>query len=383
MSIRFLHLADLHLGYRCSYLADKSGERKKDFYNAFASAVGFAIDSKNRIDFVLICGDLFEQHNPDEQTISFVQKHFSNLQKHNIPVILIPGTHDAYGYSHSVYKKTTLPGVTVISNPAFQKAAGIEIRSQKVHFYGFAFDSSKTAQPLENFIKTDEDGIHISLLHCSVIENPAIAVSEEDVPISLEQIAKSKMDYVALGHYHNYHEYKRDSVTAVYPGTLEGKSFDETGDRYLVIVQIDKPASDVSSGSNIKIEKKRFNLKTLREEIIDFSTEKIETQEDLISYIIKFSDPNSLLKIYLKGTTEFVPNTEILQSLLSDKFFYLEVIDSSRVFDSGLIHKIKDEKTIRGIFVRKIMEKIEQSPTDEREIFELALKIGVDEFTKQ
>ncbi len=383
MSIRFLHLADLHLGYRCSYLADKSGEREKDFYNAFASAIEFAIDRKNHIDFVLICGDLFEQHDPDEQTISFVQKHFSKLQKNNIPAILIPGTHDAYGYSYSVYKRTALPGVTVISNPAFQKATEIEIRSQKIHFYGFAFDSSKTTQPLKNFAKTDEDGIHIALLHCSVIENPAIAISEEDVPISLEEIAKSKMDYVALGHYHNYHEYKRDSVTAVYPGTLEGKSFDETGDRYLVIVQIDKSTTDASPGSNIQIEKKRFNSKTLREEIIDFSTEKIETQEDLISYITKVSDPNSLLKVHLKGTTEFVPDTEILQSHLSDKFFYLEVIDSSRIFDSGLIHKIKDEKTIRGIFVRKIMQKIQQSPTDEREIYELALKLGVDEFTKQ
>ena len=383
MSIRFVHLADLHLGYRCSYLADNSEERKNDFYNAFASAVDFAIDSKNRIDFVLICGDLFEQHDPDGQTISFVQKHFSNLQKNNIPVILIPGTHDAYGYSHSVYKKRALPGVTVISNSAFQKANEIDIRRQKVHFYGFAFDLSKTTQPLENFVKTDEDGIHISLLHCSVIENLAIEISEEDVPISLEQIAKSKMDYVALGHYHNYHKYECDSVTAVYPGTLEGKSFDETGDRYLVIVQIDKPASDVSRGSNIQIKKKRFNSKTLREEIIDFSTEKIETQEDLISYITKVSDPNLLLKIHLKGTTEFVPNIEILQSLLGDKFFYLEIIDSSRIFDSGLIHKIKDEKTIRGIFVRKMMQKIEQSLADEREILELALKLGVDEFTKQ
>ena len=65
---RFLHLADVHLGF------DRydSKERTQDFYYAFNDALEkYAIAPQ--VDFVLIAGDLFEHRNIQPATLNQAQ----------------------------------------------------------------------------------------------------------------------------------------------------------------------------------------------------------------------------------------------------------------------------------------------------------------------
>lgn len=89
--IRFLHLADLHLGSSFGYLSkEKEKIRQKDLFNALERAVDFAIDRKNQICGVLICGDLFDNIAPEDDLVYKTIKKLALLKENKIPTFLVP-----------------------------------------------------------------------------------------------------------------------------------------------------------------------------------------------------------------------------------------------------------------------------------------------------
>ncbi|MEM9136042.1 MAG: metallophosphoesterase [Cyanobacteria bacterium P01_F01_bin.42] len=86
---KFLHLADIHLGF------DKYGskERTKDFYHAFSDALErYAIAPQ--VDFVIIAGDLFEDRQVMPAVLNQAQICLLDLKESGIPVFAIEGNHD-------------------------------------------------------------------------------------------------------------------------------------------------------------------------------------------------------------------------------------------------------------------------------------------------
>jgi DNA repair protein SbcD/Mre11 len=93
---RFLHLADVHLGF-AKY---DSPERTKDFYYALEDAL-YRYALEPQVDFVLIAGDLFEQRQVLPATLNQAQLCLSMLQEASIPVLAIEGNHDYCPYGTS------------------------------------------------------------------------------------------------------------------------------------------------------------------------------------------------------------------------------------------------------------------------------------------
>lgn len=90
---RFLHLADIHLGF------DRydSKERTLDFYRSFRDAIEkYAIEPQ--VDFVLIAGDLFEHRSIQPNILNQAQLCLSELKEAGIPVLAIEGNHDNRPY---------------------------------------------------------------------------------------------------------------------------------------------------------------------------------------------------------------------------------------------------------------------------------------------
>lgn len=90
---RFLHLADVHLGfdrYDCK-------ERTRDFFEAFRDAIEkYALGEQ--VDFVLIAGDLFEHRNIQPAILNQAQYCLQELRQAGIPVLAIEGNHDNRPY---------------------------------------------------------------------------------------------------------------------------------------------------------------------------------------------------------------------------------------------------------------------------------------------
>jgi DNA repair exonuclease SbcCD nuclease subunit len=90
---RFLHVADIHLGF------DRydSKERTQDFFYAFYDAIEkHAIEAK--VDFVVIAGDLFEHRTIQPSTLNQAQIVLRSLKEAGIPVLAIEGNHDNRPY---------------------------------------------------------------------------------------------------------------------------------------------------------------------------------------------------------------------------------------------------------------------------------------------
>ncbi|MEB3126113.1 MAG: exonuclease SbcCD subunit D [Synechococcales bacterium] len=86
---RFLHLADIHLGF------DRydSPQRTQDFFRAFYDAIEtYAIGGK--VDFVLLAGDIFEHRQIKPAVLNQAQMCLKVLNDAGIPVLAIEGNHD-------------------------------------------------------------------------------------------------------------------------------------------------------------------------------------------------------------------------------------------------------------------------------------------------
>ncbi|NCJ06873.1 DNA repair exonuclease [Synechococcales cyanobacterium C] len=90
---RFLHLADVHLGYT-KY---DSPTRTLDFFVAFQDALEkYALGES--VDFVLIAGDLFEHRQVLPSVLNQAQVCLERLKAAGIPVFAIEGNHDYEPY---------------------------------------------------------------------------------------------------------------------------------------------------------------------------------------------------------------------------------------------------------------------------------------------
>ena len=94
MSIRLLHLADLHLGASFPSLGERGEERARDFLSAFLRAVEYAAGEARPVEFVVIAGDLFDTHDPEEGLVAQVEAAFERLSA-VIGVALSMGPADA------------------------------------------------------------------------------------------------------------------------------------------------------------------------------------------------------------------------------------------------------------------------------------------------
>ena len=375
--LRFLHLADLHLGAEPSYLGDIASQRSNDFSNAFERAVDFALAPENDIHLVIIAGDFFDRHNPPQDTIRFATRQLTRLRQANIPVVLAPGNHDSISYPDSVYldASTEIHNlVHLIESPNVDRSVTLKLNGEAVHIYGMAWSVNRSNPPFDNFQALHEDGLHITVIHGTLDRARYIEAHKRDVPLALENLTNSGMDYIALGHIHSPQTLQGDSFAVVYPGTLEGRRFvtGEEGQRNLVVVELEK-------GRQARIELIPWNQRLLQRGHLDLDTEVIETEDELVELIrSKYGDSNKLLRLEIRGTASFLVNVENLKNKLSADFFWCEFRDQTNIFNSVLVDEWAGEKTIRGLFVRKLRERADQSEDpEEQQKISLAFRTAI------
>jgi exonuclease SbcD len=377
--IRFLHLADLHLGATPLYLGNLAQERSKDYLNSFQRAVDYAIAPANNINAVLVVGDFFDVPNPSQEIIRFTTTQLKRLDQVKIPVIITPGNHDAIGASESIYRNSSIKSLLkIIESPQVEHFKPFVFNGETVYFYGMAWDV-QSKPPFDTFQKQSEDGYHVAMIHGTLQGGLFSESHSREIPLELDNLAKSGMDYIALGHIHKYQQKLVGKTLVVYPGTLESRRFTpgEEGDRYLVVVTLDKKKAP-------KVEQLKWNSKTFQVEKLDLDHETAESEEELATLIkTKYGSNDKFLRLELVGSPSFIVSQDSLATRLSGDFYWLEIEDSTTVFDSVLTETWAREETIRGLFVRKLKQKLEGVETDdEKQQLELALKLATQVFQK-
>jgi exonuclease SbcD len=119
--MRFMHVADIHLGYQ-QY---GSKERFNDFSRVFLYLVEQAIGQQ--VDFVLLAGDLFEKRTVDPLAMRVAIEGFRMLREAGIPVAAVEGNHERAHYRDQYSWLDFLDGLgyLYLLNPRFENGRAV------------------------------------------------------------------------------------------------------------------------------------------------------------------------------------------------------------------------------------------------------------------
>ena len=92
--LRLLHTADVHLGARHTDLGERAAAQRERQFAAFARTVQLALDE--RVDLLLIVGDLFDSNTQPRRSVERVAVEQRKLAQAAIRTVILPGTHDVY-----------------------------------------------------------------------------------------------------------------------------------------------------------------------------------------------------------------------------------------------------------------------------------------------
>ncbi|MEM9164195.1 MAG: exonuclease SbcCD subunit D [Cyanobacteria bacterium P01_F01_bin.4] len=247
---KFLHLADIHLGF------DRydSPERTKDFFFALQDVIEkYAIGES--VDFVVIAGDLFEHRMIQPAVLNQAQLCLQKLQAHNIPVLAIEGNHDnrPYGTKTSWLRylsdwgllKLLEPG-NVAAGEAFYSAwdgtrggyidLDCGVRVLGANWYGAA--APRAIEQIAAAITTLPSGPqHTVLLFHHGLEGQIARYAGALRYNDLLPLQTAGVDYLALGHIHKHYAVE-DWIFN--PGSLEANNVEEAGfERGALLVNLD------------------------------------------------------------------------------------------------------------------------------------------------
>lgn len=225
--MKFAHLADCHLG---AWKEPKLAELNR---RAFVSAVDIIITEK--VDFVLISGDLFNTSLPSFDSLKETVAKLKQLADLGIPVYIIAGSHDYSPSGKTMLDVLEQAGLCI--NVAKGEDAEGKLRLRltidpktnakitgmvgKKGMLEKEFYQLLDREPLEN-----EEGFKIFMLHTALTElKPKELEKMDSAPVSL---LPKGFDYYAAGHVHvqsikSFPEHKN----IVYPGPLFPNNFSE------------------------------------------------------------------------------------------------------------------------------------------------------------
>lgn len=280
--MKFAHLADCHLdGWR-------QPELNLLNIQSFQKAVSICI--KEKVEFVLIAGDLFDSAYPSIDTLKEAFKEFKKLQDSKIPVFLIAGSHD-----YSISGKTFLE---VLEKSGFCKnVANFEERNnsiilqptihKNVAIYGYpGKKSALEIEEIESIKLQDSPGLFkILMLHTTIksaVSNPKIK--------SIDDSRLPYVNYLALGHLHiNYNKNGKVYPGPIFPNNLSELEELQKGSFYIF--------------DNGKIEKRELKLKDVL--VIKYeTTDAINATDEIISLLAKEPLKDKILIIKLAGIIE-------------------------------------------------------------------------------
>lgn len=356
--MKIIHCADIHLDspMESKLNKEKSKKRKIELIENFKEMVQYA--QQEEVKVIIIAGDLFDD--TKKTMLKTTKRYIINLIKENsnIDFIYIKGNHDINNFLEGEEKPENIK--------TFEEEwkqyryediviSGVELNKNKINIY-------------DKLILRYED-YNIVTLHGQI--DKTINPKDKAETIYLNQLKNKNIDYLALGHIHKREEGKLDNRGIYsYSGCLEGRSFDECGEKGFILLEIEE-------GKLIKKEFIKHAKRTIHNTEIDIS--KIETQnqfEEEITKELEGIEEKDLVRITLVGNYEVNKTGENLEDYLdiekienkyNDEYFYFEVKNNTKIIIN--YQEFKNDISLKGEFIRTV----EQEELTEEEKSEICL----------
>lgn len=332
--MKFVHIADVHLDMPFTSLKNnKELVKRRRLEQKFAFKKVIDIVKEEGAEVLFIAGDLFEDKFVEDDTITYIITCLKEIS--STKVYITPGNHDPLIKS-SPYNTFEWPDNVFI----FGSEVGMDTH-QDINIYGIGFDDFEMDTDAVKDIEVSEN-VNILITHANLD-----GASHKYHDVKTQWL--DKFDYVALGHIHMP---KIDDSKIIYPGSLIAGGFDETGKHGLVVGDISKEG---------------LNVKFVRIDDIEFEVKELDISScmSLNEVIDKLNLKDNIYKIILTGIRNIDVNTLKEMISLSGKYV-CEIEDKTRM-DYNL-EAIAMQKTLKGVFTKKMLEEIKNNPEKEDKI---------------
>lgn len=335
--MKIIHCSDIHLDSAMKNLKDgKAKERKDELRLSFESMIKFA--SSNDVKAIIIAGDMFDK-TVLKKTENYIVDLFSTYS--DIDFLYLSGNHDENSIMQSICER--LNNVKLLSENA--------VCYDDVCIYGL----KPIAESSYDSLSLEREKTNIVVMHGQVDD-----YSFSNESINLRKLKNKNVDYLAMGHIHSFTEYKLDErAMAVYSGCLEGRGFDELGQKGFILLDCKDGKVDYKF-----IPSSRRVLHEVEVDITGCETVKEIDSEILIA--VNHIVLEDLVKVVLVGglSLEAEKDIEHIEKVLNDIFYFAKVKDKTRLKLD--LESIKNDISLKGEFVRQVLSSSLDDESKER-----------------
>jgi len=245
--MRFLHIADAHLDTSFSGRSESIRRRlRAASREAFERAVDVAV--REDVHALLVAGDLFDGDRLSFQTERFLLDQTRRLSDHGITVVYATGNHDP-GAPGSGPRALSWPSNVRLAPDGTPRRFLVPDHAGEAVGYVTAIghDRADVSTDLSRLLPRPDGTLpEVALLHTQVRSSIGSGDHHAYAPSELTYLRHAGFDYWALGHVHVRQSLSEDPPIW-YPGSLQGKSHSDVGERGGLLVDLsDRAAPAVS-----------------------------------------------------------------------------------------------------------------------------------------
>ena len=396
--VRLIHTADLHLDttFSSRFSKEEAEERRQGLLLAWNKLLEYG--AEKRVQAVLIAGDLFDSPVVSRSTMDIF---LSSIRKNpEISFFYLRGNHDTkntflfqdlFLFSHEG-KKYRLNEKLVLAGQEFY---GRGEQEEENYFFDSEEEEEQALEegmncfpekeePAQGIWNFKEEDCNLLMLHGMLRESSVSketseekassertpeAVQTED-GISLRALSKYPIHYLALGHIHKREEGRFGALRYLYPGCLQGRGFDEEGEKGFYYLEINEQNKEIRT-EFVPLKDGEFRIIEVLLSEEDGSLEALEKITERIREE-KAGEKDSL-RIILKGekSPEGERNLRYLEKQLRENHAYVEIKEECRL----KLHKedFMHEKSLKGEFLRMVSDSESLSEEEKEKIILLGI----------
>lgn len=355
--MRLLHFADLHLDTPFAWASPELARARRQALRDTLQRICRLADEL-KVDAVTCGGDLYEHERFTLDTVEFLQSAFAAIDP--LPVFLAPGNHDWYGPASLYRQAAWSPNVHIFDEARLMPVS----LADGFTLWGAGHCVPANTPDLLDGFATDRTGVHVGLFHGSVLGGIALqgADKKAHAPFEADEVRRSGLDHALLGHFHT----PVDADDYTYPGNPDPLSFGETGTRGAVLVT-------VADDGTVTRERHVVTTSIVADLDVDltgvtFNDEVRERVRDALA------DQRGVIRLNLRG--EIDPKVDLRASDILDlrPAGVDALIPRFRLRVGYDLAAIKEEPTIRGQFVRSVIDAPDLTEDDRHRILITGLR---------
>lgn len=354
--IKIIHAADFHLDSAFGGLSEEKARQRRQESREVPDHLAALVKTEGA-QLVLLAGDLFDGRRVYPETVERLQAALGAMA---CPVFIAPGNHDPY-MPGSPYAAEKWPKNVHIFRE--EELSAVELAELNCVVHGAAFTSpQRQSEALEGFTAPKDGKIHILCLHGDV--------DGADSPygtITKEQIARSGLDYLALGHVHQCSGLQQQGGAFwAYPGCPEGRGFDELGEKGVLAGTVEKGNADLRF---VPLSRRCYRI--LRLDVTD------STARETLENNLPPTAAEDICRVILTGETgEEGVDLAALERDFGGRFYALQLRDETRVARN--IWERAGEDSLRGMFLSEMRCRYDAAADEEeRKKIDLAVRFGL------